>query len=235
MEPFFSQNTNNNPIDLYKDVSKSNIIHKPLAWRRVGLPLERVDSEVKHPALSRSKTLFDYSKKKINTCYFVAFKITGQLIGHCRRVCLRNLVVSNVSDAEYHSKRGKSLVLCLVSVVLSEAEFTVVRKYFSGLYRAEAELVPIHHHHHAWTFLDFLWRCSPEPDRQRRGSPAKSLHCRHGLSFPLCSLGLSSSPSIVAAFPRSFGSAPACLPLRLNPSTHPSISSFRSGPLAPTS
>lgn len=60
----FSKNTNNNPIDLYKDVSKSNITHKPLAWRRVGLPLERVDSEVKHPALSRSKTLFGYSGKK---------------------------------------------------------------------------------------------------------------------------------------------------------------------------
>ena len=93
--------------------------------------------------------------------------------------------------------------------------------FLPGLSRSEAETVPIHHHHHhAWTFLDFLWRCSPKPDRQRRGSPAKSPHCRHSLSFPPCSIALSSSPSTVAVVPRSFGDAPACLPLRLNPSNH---------------
>lgn len=112
----------------------------------------------------------------------------------------------------------KKKISCAVFGFHSPFSRSKVLFFPSGLSRSEAETVPVHHH--AWTFFDFLWRSSPEPDRQRRGSPAKSPHCRHSLSFPPCSIALSSSPSTVAVVPRSFGDAPACLPLRLNPSNH---------------
>lgn len=80
-------------------------------------------------------------------------------------------------------EKRTALVYLFVSVAPSEVFSSWKYLFLFFVFRAEAGHVPIHHHHHhhhAWTFLDFLWRCSPEPDRQRRGSPAKSLHCRNG-------------------------------------------------------
>lgn len=56
-----------------------------------------------------------------------------------------------------------------------------------------------------------------------------------GMACPLLSARplLLRLPRLWAACPRSFGDAPACLPLRLNPSNHPSVSPLRSGPPHP--
>lgn len=160
--------------------------------------------------------------------YFFSIKITGRPFEHCSHatLCLQNLIASNWSNAEFRLNREKGLFVS--DFHWPQRRFSPLKILFlSRLFEADAKLVPIHHHlhhHHAWTFLDFLWRCISEPDRQRKGSPAKSLDCRHG--FFLSSLlprSFFGSLSIVAVFPRSLGDAPACLPLRLNLSILPSI------------
>ncbi|MEQ2258782.1 hypothetical protein XENORESO_002355 [Xenotaenia resolanae] len=103
--------------------------------------------------------------------------------------------------------------------------------FCSFVFITDAEIVPVHHHnHHAWTFPDFLWRCSPKPDRQKKGSPAKSLYCRHRLfPFPSAPLRFLRPSLNRGSVPEKLWRSSSKSAIPPKPS-HPSRSSFRCGP-----